>query len=644
VQPSKRKRHKLDLSPISVDEVLSNPALSGIERTLRDLVAVHSDQPNPSPQAVTATLLPRSVAAPSVDRTSHSSALPGEAGADESRDQPMGEIHTGDSPSSDIHTDVTHIGIKPSGRANQPLGDVGCSKQHTDSNQLDSVHTQRHLHGTHIGDAHIGDLNIGVTPICDTPIGETIIHRQQHSHPIASVSLQGPLQAVTSQILQESELPIGDSHTGFAEPLTPELAPLTSLTESALPGLAGDVRRVHFPSTPRYRQKVRAAADVQDGHSTGEQILYQALWRAAKPDTEETRLITIGYGGMHDLAKLDKTNCKKNLLSLIRKLAVDVINRYSVQKNIGNTYRIHSYSAILRRRKQAGMVYVVRANGVRFVTPDGRPLDASRPRSRRGPQEPNNNLPTGDSPTIVRPTSVESPIGISPLGSLGDSPIAPMVETPIAPVGVPPTLLRKDQEHTEKNNNSSSSTSPFLAPPSLLVSKLQQISPSCDNEAVQLLWAECLTRARDCTAEEVLYFVNAKASIINTGRIQNPIGFLLAAVPKCFEGETFQHFRQEQARLREEQQRREEEERQTQKRWEAEAEQYRREEEAREKAKQLLPTLSEEERNRLYQEAKADYSAKTYTAPGSVKEKILYDAVIRNLTKRILAKAQAASS
>jgi hypothetical protein len=56
VRPSKRKRHKLDLSPIPVDEALSNPALSGIERTLRDLVAVRNYQTLPSADVAPGTV------------------------------------------------------------------------------------------------------------------------------------------------------------------------------------------------------------------------------------------------------------------------------------------------------------------------------------------------------------------------------------------------------------------------------------------------------------------------------------------------------------------------------------------------------------------------------------------------------------
>ena len=120
---------------------------------------------------------------------------------------------------------------------------------------------------------------------------------------------------------------------------------------------------------PGRRQKVHRALSAQDGHSTGEQLLYEALWTHGVPETPETRLITIGYGGMKDLCRLDKTNCKKNSVSLIEKLTIEVVGRFDIRKNVGNTYRIFALDTVFRRRAEAGMLYVIRTSGVRFVNP-----------------------------------------------------------------------------------------------------------------------------------------------------------------------------------------------------------------------------------------------------------------------------------
>ncbi|MGH9659035.1 MAG: hypothetical protein ACRD96_10860, partial [Bryobacteraceae bacterium] len=156
------------------------------------------------------------------------------------------------------------------------------------------------------------------------------------------------------------------------------------------------------------RQKVRRAVLVQDGHSVGEQLLYLALWNHGAGETADSRLITIGYGGMQELCKLDRSNCKKNLLSLIEKLAVEITGKYDIRRNTGNKYRVYSYAAILRRRKEAGLEYVVRSSGVRFVAP------------------PIGGRPIGDEPIG------DVPIGASPMGSVGEAPTGAMGESPRA--------------------------------------------------------------------------------------------------------------------------------------------------------------------------------------------------------------------
>ena len=120
-------------------------------------------------------------------------------------------------------------------------------------------------------------------------------------------------------------------------------------------------------AVPGRRQKVHRALSIQDGHSYGEHQLYEALWAHGTPESSDTRLITIGYGGMQELCRLDKTNCKKNILSLIDKLAIEVAGPFDIRKNLGNTYRVFSPQAVLHRRRQAGLDFVIRTSGVRFV-------------------------------------------------------------------------------------------------------------------------------------------------------------------------------------------------------------------------------------------------------------------------------------
>ena len=108
---------------------------------------------------------------------------------------------------------------------------------------------------------------------------------------------------------------------------------------------------------------------THDGHSLGEEVLYQALWKAASDEASGTRTIVIGWRGMSQLCRMTPKNCKINTQRLIRKLALEVLSPYNTPESIGTTYRVYADEAILRRRRAAGLEWVVRSRGVEFVDP-----------------------------------------------------------------------------------------------------------------------------------------------------------------------------------------------------------------------------------------------------------------------------------
>jgi len=109
----------------------------------------------------------------------------------------------------------------------------------------------------------------------------------------------------------------------------------------------------------------------------GEEVLYQALWKAAAAEAVGARTIVIGWRGMSQLCRMTPKNCKINTQRLIRKLALEVLSPYNTPESIGTTYRIFPSEAILRRRRAAGLEWVVRSRGVEFVNPaTGMPVDA----------------------------------------------------------------------------------------------------------------------------------------------------------------------------------------------------------------------------------------------------------------------------
>src|SRR5262245_23408270 len=86
------------------------------------------------------------------------------------------------------------------------------------------------------------------SPIGELPIGNSQADPQPEGRPA-----------------RRGQLPIGDSPTG--------VTPIGALPEGSTPQIPA------FSPPPKVHRAVRA----QDGHSSGEQALYQALWNAATP-------------------------------------------------------------------------------------------------------------------------------------------------------------------------------------------------------------------------------------------------------------------------------------------------------------------------------------------------------------------------
>jgi hypothetical protein len=60
-----------------------------------------------------------------------------------------------------------------------------------------------------------------------------------------------------------------------------------------------------------------------------------------------------------------------------------------------------------------------------------------------------------------------------------------------------------------------------------------------DYDAISRLIQACRSHANDCTSEEIVDFIHAKGALTRSKQIQNPIGFLIESVPKCFAGDAF---------------------------------------------------------------------------------------------------------
>ena len=258
--------------------------------------------------------------------------------------------------------------------------------------------------------------------------------------------------------------------------------------------------------------RIREAITVQDGHSLAEQAVYDAMYRAGKPYQGESRILTIGLRTLAELSRMAYSNCKLNVRSLVAKLAIDESPDFSYTE--GRTYIIYSFREILRRRKAAGLTHVVRTRGVAFVDPATR-----------------KELSAGESSA---PDSTESALATA----IKSAPEA----TESSALASGPHIRNRHLVSNSEQASSSSSAVPAL------VAALRRHIPDVDDEAAAELWRRCLENAPDARLDEVIHFVDLKAG---KPGIRMPLGFLLAAVPKCFAGDAFRQFRADRARGRE---------------------------------------------------------------------------------------------
>jgi hypothetical protein len=298
-------------------------------------------------------------------------------------------------------------------------------------------------------------------------------------------------KALTDRSMPLSSFDLHDLRVEITPPVPAPLEITPSGTQPPITG--GPVSGWAVPVFPRKLQ-VREAKLVQEGHTYGEQTVYDALWKNANAVSESVRLITIGFLRMANLVGLAESNCKIAVAGLLDKLAIERLPDLNIAQ--GRTYKIYAWSAILSRRRAAGLTHVVKSRGVVFVDPKtGIPLTSAKtlPRKKVG---------TGGRETSPPVSSCDLPAG------------------------------------------SYQSTVTELA------SRLRQnFDPSFDDSAAARLWRDCQSSVPDCTIEEVVHFAALKAQKIYKDRnIRNPIGLLLMTVPEFFTGSALKEFRDQKGR------------------------------------------------------------------------------------------------
>ena len=71
---------------------------------------------------------------------------------------------------------------------------------------------------------------------------------------------------------------------------------------------------------------------------------------------------------------------------------------------------------------------------------------------------------------------------------------------------------------------------------------------------MRTILANCRRYAPDATIEEITHFIREKGKVTRSGKIANPLAFLIVYVPKCFAGDSLAAYRREAQRIHEQEQ------------------------------------------------------------------------------------------
>ncbi len=254
---------------------------------------------------------------------------------------------------------------------------------------------------------------------------------------------------------------------------------------------------------------------VQEAHTPGEQAVLSGLYRLGKnprygqvlPDGSfrvSVSLVELGRQiAMHD------TNVRVNIRNLSEKLAIEQVRSEDKKAQSAREYRVYTFKQILERRRAAGLEWVVKGRGVKFVTYDevakALPSD-SLPSDYRFaneslPSEAHESLPS----EAQGSSYIGKYLGISSSSRLVDPRLVGLVRS---------CGLNPDDE------------------------LLHRMTEACARTAEQSTGAPA-------TTDEVLYFTDQKLRAMQRmSNVRNPLALLATIVPKCFEGESFRAYRE----------------------------------------------------------------------------------------------------
>ena len=263
--------------------------------------------------------------------------------------------------------------------------------------------------------------------------------------------------------------------------------------------------------------RVKRIGPAQDVLNSAEESVYDTLWaaRIVESGDEQSRIVQAGYHFLAKKTRLSKKTIQRIVDKLIHKGFIEIKEQADIYARTSTIYRVFCYSAVKERQRRRNRLYVAKIGpGFTYVY-------------EHAPE----HVTTVDrSHVTIRDRTVTSTEDEPSIVTVVPRSLSTVVRTTTTEVGR--YVLDK-------------------TPLSGIHQALNEYGTADD--AVQHLLQRCRQITPDCTEEEIIHFIHQKGNLIRGkgSEIYSPIGFLVTAVPKCFSGESFRLYRDEQRRRRE---------------------------------------------------------------------------------------------
>jgi hypothetical protein len=284
-------------------------------------------------------------------------------------------------------------------------------------------------------------------------------------------------------------------------------------------------------------QRIDNAKDMLTGN---EALVYELLWKEAKRKAEKRKyekgptLLMDGemeklvQAGHNDLRKtgLSQSTIRRVRQSLLDKDFVAIEQAPDILRRTPTIFRVFSFEATLKRQQSKGRFYQAKIGpGHSFVWP----LQAAQYK-----------LGSTGGGTVVNP--YVSTVANSDMGTPSKETILSMVSSDMSTVFEENTRFKDKELLLERTT----ATETLLLDPAEIRREFARYALVPDQRALAAMIAACQALVPDLTTEELSFFLREKGSIArSSSSVENPTGFLLKVVPRCFEGDLFSELRKQ---------------------------------------------------------------------------------------------------